>query len=43
LDAIEFLCLNEALDRLETEFPRRTTLVTLRYFAGFTLPEVAAL
>jgi DNA-directed RNA polymerase specialized sigma subunit len=30
-----------ALDRLEVASPRRARLVKLRYFAGFTLPEVA--
>jgi RNA polymerase sigma factor (TIGR02999 family) len=41
VDAIDLLALNEALDRLEATFPRRAQLVKLRYFAGFTLPEVA--
>jgi RNA polymerase sigma factor (TIGR02999 family) len=41
VDAIDLLALNEALDRLESAFPRRAQLVKLRYFAGFTLPEVA--
>jgi RNA polymerase sigma factor (TIGR02999 family) len=41
VDAIDLLALNEALDRLETTFPRRAQLVKLRYFAGFTVPEVA--
>jgi len=43
VDAIDLLALNEALDGLEAAFPRRAQLVKLRYFAGFTLPEVAAL
>jgi RNA polymerase sigma factor (TIGR02999 family) len=43
VDAIDLLALNEALDRLETASPRRARLVKLRYFAGLTLPEVAAL
>jgi RNA polymerase sigma factor (TIGR02999 family) len=42
-DAIDLLGLNEALDRLEAAFPRRARLVKLRYFAGFTLPQVAEL
>ena len=41
VDAIDLLALNEALDRLEAASPRRAQLVKLRYFAGFTLPEVA--
>ena len=40
---IDLLALNEALDHLEAASPRRAQLVKLRYFAGFTLPEVAAL
>jgi RNA polymerase sigma factor (TIGR02999 family) len=43
VDAIDLLALNEALDRLEAASPRRARLVKLRYFAGFTLPEVAAM
>jgi RNA polymerase sigma factor (TIGR02999 family) len=43
LDTIDLLALHEALDRLETIHPRRANLVKLRYFAGFTLPEVAEL
>ena len=41
VDALDLLALNEALDRLEAACPRRAQLVKLRYFAGFTLPEVA--
>ena len=37
------LALNEALDRLDRAFPRRAKLVKLRYFAGLTLSEVAAM
>jgi RNA polymerase sigma factor (TIGR02999 family) len=43
VDAVDLLALNEALDRLEAASPRRASLVKLRYFAGFTLPEVAAM
>ena len=43
VDATDLLALNEALDRLEAASPRRARLVKLRYFAGLTLPEVAAL
>jgi RNA polymerase sigma factor (TIGR02999 family) len=39
--ATDLLSLDEALGRLEATFPRRARLVKLRYFAGFTLPEVA--
>jgi RNA polymerase sigma factor (sigma-70 family) len=41
VDATDLLALDEALDRLEAASPRRARLVKLRYFAGFTLPEVA--
>ena len=41
VDALELLALNEALDRLEAAAPRKARLVKLRYFAGFTLSEVA--
>jgi RNA polymerase sigma factor (TIGR02999 family) len=41
VDTVDLLALNEALDRLEAASPRRAKLVKLRYFAGFTLPEVA--
>jgi RNA polymerase sigma factor (TIGR02999 family) len=40
-DALDLVALNDALDRLEATSPRRALLVKLRYFAGFTLPEVA--
>ena len=43
VDAIDLLTLNEALDHLEATSARKAQLVKLRYFAGFTLPEVAAL
>jgi RNA polymerase sigma factor (TIGR02999 family) len=43
VDEIDLLALNEALDHLEAASPRRAQLVKLRYFAGFTLPEVAAM
>ena len=41
VDETDLLALSEALDRLETESPRRAKLVKLRYFAGLTLPDVA--
>jgi RNA polymerase sigma factor (TIGR02999 family) len=43
VDELDLLALNEALDHLEAASPRRARLVKLRYFAGFTLPEVAAM
>src|SRR5262245_55419706 len=42
-DAIDLLSLNDALDRLAVASPRRAELVKLRYFAGLTLPEAAAM
>jgi RNA polymerase sigma factor (TIGR02999 family) len=39
----EILALDEALDRLEEMSPRQAEVVKLRYYAGFTLPETAAL
>jgi RNA polymerase sigma factor (TIGR02999 family) len=41
-DPIDVIALDDALDRLAAAFPRRAELVKLRYFAGLTLPEVAA-
>jgi RNA polymerase sigma factor (TIGR02999 family) len=41
VDEVDLLALSEALDHLEAAYPRRAQLVKLRYFAGFTLPEVA--
>jgi RNA polymerase sigma factor (TIGR02999 family) len=37
----EVLAINEALARLEEADPRKAELVTLRYFAGLTLKEIA--
>src|SRR5262245_705426 len=37
----DLLALDEALNRLESTSGRRAQLVKLRYFAGFTLPEIA--
>src|SRR3954471_9664847 len=42
-DAGDLLALDEALGRLEVASPRRARLVTLRYFAGLSLPEAAEL
>jgi RNA polymerase sigma factor (TIGR02999 family) len=38
----DVLDVHEALDRLALEQPKIATLVKLRYFAGFTIPEAAA-
>ena len=38
----ELLALDEALDRLAARDPARAELVKLRYFAGLTVPEAAA-
>lgn len=37
------LALNEALERLEAKDKRKADLVKLRYFAGLTLPQAAAI
>jgi RNA polymerase sigma factor (TIGR02999 family) len=37
----QVLALNEAIDRLAALDPQKAQLVTLRYFAGLTLPEAA--
>src|SRR5262249_25757057 len=39
--ADELLALNEALDRLAQEDPRKAELVKLRYFAGLSVQEAA--
>jgi len=39
----DLLALDEALDRLEAEVPDAARVVMLRYFAGLTAPETAAL
>ena len=39
---MDLLSLNEALDRLEANHPRKAALVKLRYFAGLTQEESAA-
>jgi RNA polymerase sigma factor (TIGR02999 family) len=38
----ELLALDEALDRLAAEAPQKAEVVKLRFFAGLTMPEVAA-
>jgi RNA polymerase sigma factor (TIGR02999 family) len=41
VDGVDLLVLHEALEHLEAASPRKAQVVKLRYFAGFTLPEVA--
>jgi RNA polymerase sigma factor (TIGR02999 family) len=43
IEPLDLLGLHEALDHLESAYPRRAQLVKLRFFAGLTLPEVAQL
>ena len=40
--ADELVALNDALEELERQDPRKARLVTLRYFGGMTLEEAAA-
>jgi len=40
-DTDEILALDRALDALETVDPRAAEVVTLRYFGGMTVPEIA--
>jgi RNA polymerase sigma-70 factor, ECF subfamily len=42
LDAIDLLALDEALARLAALDPQKARLVELRYFAGLSIPEAAA-
>ena len=39
---VELLALDAALDRLSAIYPRQGQLVELRFFGGFTVPEIAA-
>lgn len=41
-DAVDVLALDDALARLAIMDPRKARLVELRYFAGLSIPEVAA-
>lgn len=41
--AIDVVALRDSLDRFEKEYPGHAAVVQLRFFAGFTIPEVAAL
>jgi RNA polymerase sigma factor (TIGR02999 family) len=38
---VDLIALNEALERLEQEDPRKAKLIKLRYFAGLTIPDSA--
>jgi RNA polymerase sigma factor (TIGR02999 family) len=40
--AVDLLALDEALERLSVKYPRQGYLVELRFFAGLTVPEIAA-
>jgi RNA polymerase sigma factor (TIGR02999 family) len=42
LDAVDVIALNDALERLATLDPQKARLVDLRYFAGLSIPEAAA-
>jgi RNA polymerase sigma factor (TIGR02999 family) len=42
-DALDLLALDDVLTRFEAASPRKARLVKLRYFAGLTLPEAAAM
>jgi RNA polymerase sigma factor (TIGR02999 family) len=39
--AIDLLCLDEALDHLGRADPRAATIVSLRFFAGLAMPQIA--
>lgn len=39
---VDVVAIHEALERLEALNPRQSQVVTLRYFGGMTVPEVAA-
>src|SRR5581483_2214949 len=39
---LDLLALNEALEKLERQDPRKAELVKLRFFAGLTIEEAAA-
>ena len=42
LDAVDLIALDDALERLATLDPQKARLVDLRYFAGLSIPEAAA-
>ena len=42
-ESVDFIALNDALERLEAEDPRKAQLVKLRFFAGLTIPATAEL
>jgi RNA polymerase sigma factor (TIGR02999 family) len=41
--AIDLVALDEALTKLEAHDPRKAELIKLRFFAGLTIPEAAAI
>ena len=43
LDPTAFFSINEALDKLEEEDPRRAQVVVLRFFLGLSIKEVAGI
>jgi len=42
LDAVDLIALDDALERLAALDPQKARLVDLRYFAGLSIPEAAA-
>jgi RNA polymerase sigma factor (TIGR02999 family) len=42
LDAVDVIALDDALARLAVMDPQKARLVDLRYFAGLSIPEAAA-
>jgi RNA polymerase sigma factor (sigma-70 family) len=38
----DLIALDAALDQLAAEYPEQVEVVKLRYFAGLTLPDIAA-
>lgn len=42
LDAVDLIALDDALERLAVLDPQKARLVDLRYFAGLSIPEAAA-
>lgn len=41
-DSVDLLALNDALNRLEAEAPRKSQIVMLRYFAGLSIDQTAS-
>ena len=40
-ESVQLLALDEALQRLEQQSPRKAEVVKLRYFGGLTIPQTA--